>query len=445
MESPNQPGKVRSTCLVIVGIGLLICGLLLNQWSIGWLVSPSGIIHSFIAKVLIWTVQATLLLFAVLILIYRNNVRTRKVLGNILLVFGVLWLIFELTCGGWFRGETVADRGVLNSVEWTIDVSNLYDSQSSITYSRDHCGLRGSYPNPSVIDILTIGSSTTDNRMIDDSATWQAVLQREFMSKGDTVYIANAGVAGQPAYGNINSFERWFPLIPALKPPYVLFFLGYWEFARPPERNESFKQIELPLVKRIINKSGFWLLRRKLSFWLDPDFSYRVASLGGTHPAQLDWTKQPLLDSIAYDTIMASSLQSFERAILRLIALSRELGAEPIFVTQPTPLWKIENGVISGVAHPTDSTKGWTKLYSGLRINGVDAYHIMRRQDQLIKKLAVEQNALFIDVVPDSVWAPSDWFDEIHWSPQGCKKFGKLLYRELRPILDPNKATSNTP
>ena len=80
---------------------------------------------------------------------------------------------------------------VLNPYTWInffdADVSlltklnNLYDSYNDyINYSRDQYGLRGKYDSVNNIDIITIGVSTSGQRYIADSLTFQRVLQKNF-------------------------------------------------------------------------------------------------------------------------------------------------------------------------------------------------------------------------------------------------------------------------
>ena len=94
------------------------------------------------------------------------------------------------------------------------DTANLYAGGGIIYYKRDGHGLRGVYDDPSKIDILAIGGSTTNERFIDEKHTWAAVLGQEFRRHGREVVVVNAGVDGHSTIGHLKNFEFWFSMIP---------------------------------------------------------------------------------------------------------------------------------------------------------------------------------------------------------------------------------------
>ena len=91
-----------------------------------------------------------------------------------------------------------------------------------VRYSRDRWGLRGNHSDPSDINILTIGGSTTDELYSDDSETWSARLQQLFAQAGVPAVVGNVGINGHLTVGHINSMEFWLSRIPQLKPKVIL-------------------------------------------------------------------------------------------------------------------------------------------------------------------------------------------------------------------------------
>jgi len=271
---------------------------------------------------------------------------------------------------------------------------------------------------------LTIGSSTTDNMMITDGETWQDVLQRDLFAAGDTFYVANAGLNGHTSENNIEAFEYWFPSIPRFKPDYIIFMIGWVDLltAPAPAVDENH-----PWITVFKSKSALWDFKRSITGW----FTIKIPK-SPLNPEKITWTETPLLDSAAYDTLLRDKLVAFKEKLIRLIELSRNLGAEPVFVTQPSVIWRNRNGILSGsdVANPFTE-----KEHAGVKINGVDTYHMARRQDRLIKKIADKYHAAFFDVVPDSNWTTTDWWDGVHFTPQGCKKLGDLLFQRLNSLI----------
>jgi len=145
-------------------------------------------------------------------------------------------LLIELFFGGWFNNNNqLSNLGIIRDVKFEYDVSHLYDTDNpTINYSRDTYGLRGisTFEEPSTIDILTVGGSTTDQRYLDDSKTWQEVLERELAKETpeDPMLVSNAGVDGQSTYGHLKSFELWFSKIEKLQPKMILFYVGINDF-----------------------------------------------------------------------------------------------------------------------------------------------------------------------------------------------------------------------
>ena len=91
-------------------------------------------------------------------------------------------------------------------------LNNLYESDSDFMYySRDHSSLRGKYDSIDNINIITIEGSTTDQKYITDSLTFQRVLQKEFLNSGRNISIATADMDGQSTIGHLNNFYWWFP------------------------------------------------------------------------------------------------------------------------------------------------------------------------------------------------------------------------------------------
>ena len=82
-----------------------------------------------------------------------------------------LAVLAELVFGSIFFGENYGVLVVDRNVSRRFDATERYGGGMT-EYLRDHHGLRGQYPDPSQIDILTIGGSTTNEILIDEGKTW---------------------------------------------------------------------------------------------------------------------------------------------------------------------------------------------------------------------------------------------------------------------------------
>ena len=329
-------------------------------------------------------------------------------------------LILELSLGEWFDTGRLNRLNIHKDREFRYDVSTLYDDpEPIITYSRDSHGLRGSHSTPGEVDILTVGGSTTEQRLIRDGATWQDVLQEQFQQSGADASIANAGVDGQSTYGHIKNFKWWFGDIPGLAPEYILFYVGVNDFHKEAGDKYDVLLEDFNLGQSIKDNSALWYLIRTIR----GSYFARVKKL--THDSinfdALQWTQQPLQDS--YD-FMRPRLEAYAARLRILADLSREFGAEPIFVSQPTRHYRIASDRIEG--HSNSGS------YDGHEYNGVDYYHMIRQLDRVAEAVAREKNAIFVDLGSHTEWLDTDFYDYSHMTPQGARKVGILLHQDLR-------------
>ena len=123
-------------------------------------------------------------------------------------------------------------------VQFEFHTSRLYgDGTPTIShYTRDAWGLRGAHGTLGAIDVLTVGGSTTEQRYLDDRATWQAAAETRLKELGHPLVIANAGVDGQSTVGHLFNFEFWFPMLTELHPRMVLFYVGTNDVLRHDQR-----------------------------------------------------------------------------------------------------------------------------------------------------------------------------------------------------------------
>lgn len=356
--------------------------------------------------------------------------RSKRILFMVsinLLILGIGVAIAELIFGGWINEENVNRLNLIRDCTLEYDASELYSGTSpTIKYSRDKHGLRGSHETPGQIDILTVGGSTTDQRYIGDGETWQDVLQNQFSQSGQSIVIANAGVDGQSTYGHIKNFEWWFPNIPGLSPKYILFYVGLNDFYK--EAGGRYDRLggeeQHTLMDRIEARSAIWHLVRTLH----GTYKAMVVNKIGHRPldfSEVQWTNQPVQDN--YD-FMERRLKEYASRLRILAKRTKDLGASPIFVSQPSCRYRITKEGLVG-----DNTIG---SYDSHTYNGVDYYYMMKRLDSITEAVALEKNAIFVDLASHSGWVESDFYDFEHMTPAGAKKVGVLLHEALKERSD---------
>lgn len=348
---------------------------------------------------------------------------------NILLI-GLGITLLELSFGNWIRSDNLNRLNIIRSKSIKFDITGLYKfSSTTAIYTRDQYGLRGSFKNPSEINILTVGGSTTDQKYITDGLTWQDLLQQKFQSIGKNVIVANAGVDGQSTMGHIKNFDWWFPNIPNLRPKYILFYIGINDFYkvrgyRLVKRDRLLKDENRSLRGVLSEKSALYHALRTLRGMYQAKQAGLVDYIRQKHidSSKVEWTAIALQSS--YDGLMQNPLKYYTERLNLLIAKTKEIGSIPILVTQPSCNYRVNNGVIEGTKEEY--------LYDNVPINGVDYYYMKRKLDEVTISVCRIHNIDCLDIAKETRWEDEDFYDFWHMTPQGAEKVGSALFDKLK-------------
>ncbi len=350
--------------------------------------------------------------------------KLKVLLSNLLLLAGGL-LVVELVFGNWLRpGNRIARLNLLSDRRLVFDATPLYGAAGKkVLYQRDRFGLRGAYPDPSRIDILTIGGSSTDQRYITEGRTWQDVLAAEFRKTGKTVSVVNAGIDGQSTYGHIKNFDWWFSSVPGVRVKYFLFYIGINDFytaeGSPYDSLEPGQGFRSLLSE---NSALYHLLRTTKGI-------YKAWRFGVGHRgvdfSKLQWTTLPRRSD--YSQIMREHLAAYQQRLEALLERSQRFGGEAICVTQATRNFKVVDGTVFGSAD--------TLRYGDYEINGVDFYHMLGMLNRRTLDVCREAGALAVDVAGGIDWEDADFYNFAHNTPRGAEKLGRYLYKNLRHLF----------
>lgn len=237
--------------------------------------------------------------------------------------------------------------------------------------------------------------------------------------------IANAGLDGQSTYGHIRNFEWWFPNIPELAPDYVLFYVGLNDFHK--EAGNNYDRLvkegqRFSLKREIQDRSALCYLARTIRGAFEAmvvkDLMHRHIDFG-----EVDWTQVPLQDDYGF---MDARLNEYAGRLRVLADVTRELGAKPIFVSQPSRYFRVTPMGVAG--------RGTVMPYDDHPINGVDHYHMLRRLDRVTATVAGEEGAFYIDLGGHTDWIDTDFYDWTHMTPQGARKVGHRLHAALKKM-----------
>lgn len=332
----------------------------------------------------------------------------------------ILFLIIELIFGNWFTTKPIQNLNILKNISQKVDVTPFYSNQNQyITYTRDEFGLRGtSCSNPNKISILTVGGSTTDQRYIDDKETWQALLEDKFKQDKTPQTFGNAGLDGHSTYAHVKSFYQWFPLIPNLKPKWIIFYVGIndfyiWDNHERDNLNTNWKEKSVlyqtyTKIKRWKNARAFKLIHHKIDL------------------NKVVYTNQGLLNLEEIKPLTMLHNAAYQNRIIQLINLCKAQGAQPIFITQPCMFYQIKSTEIVGTKEPLVYSKP---------INGVDYYYIKQQLDSTLIKTCINAKVRYINIGNDTDWSTTDFYDYVHLNPIGTHKLANKIFKQLQPII----------
>lgn len=343
-------------------------------------------------------------------------------------LFGVAGL--ELLFGKWLREDKWSEARQLNIVrdrKVVYRVDNLYGKDNpTVLYSRDTFGLRGSCPDPKDINILSMGGSTTDQRFIGDGDTYQDVLQAHLRKRlKRTVCVSNAGVDGHSTFGHIESFRKWLPLIPNLKPEFVLLYIGINDAGIRLTRNSGFDMFERDGESRIWatlrEKSALFEL---LTLIRDLLVGRGVNSAYARHairpPSVSDYLAATSTEGI--DALIQVNSEAFSNRLQTILSEIERLGAKPICVSQPH-LFVLKKG---------EMWLGTLNVftYQGRSFNGLDYGKSLDSLNEVMKKRCKQARGFYVDVA-SKPFAATDFYDAAHLTPVGARKLGKYLFDEM--------------
>ena len=350
------------------------------------------------------------------------------ILANLLLLaLGLVTL--EWIFGGWTDTSVITQLGIPRDQVLDISVKGLYPHDTpTIRYTRDQYGLRGNFWSPREVDLLTVGGSTTNQLYIGDGETWQDELERQFKAAGMPLTIANAGVDGQSTFGHLADFVHWFPHVPGLRPKYILFYVGLNDYFFSEDTDGGIPEPNVgpgeprSLVQEIRDRSILWYLWRRLVGLYrieNLDMSHRVV-----HFEKLKFLTQGNIRN--YPKITSGACRGYGKRLRLLAQAAKDLGAKPIFVTQPSRHYRFVGAELQGIDKDFP--------FGGEAANGVDFYNIIRRYDKTLVEVCTEVGGICIDL-DKTGWEDQDFYDYVHMTPAGAKKLAKVMFLALQGKL----------
>ena len=349
--------------------------------------------------------------------------RIIKIFSINILIFLILILSLEIILGYLINKKSNLDCHYLlcdRTFKYETDLHNTINDYE-IIYSRDSFGFRDRHKSFDEIDILVVGGSTTDERYLNDEDTWTNLLQKKLSDYfNKDIDVVNSGIDGQSTFGHIWNFENWYNKLYNFSPKYIIFYIGINEILYKPETygakslNFNFDNNQDISNLSLIKKIKFLLKKNngiiyKLYVFTNEFFSddiYEVAHSNIRNKFNYDLPNKEL-------KINQNSKKKFLNNLELLYNYSKKFESIPIVVTQKTLRGKkIEDKILS--------------------INKYDYYSYEKKISNIIMNFCDEKNIMCINLNKNLSLKPEDFYDYVHFSPPGSKKFSSFLFKELK-------------
>lgn len=333
----------------------------------------------------------------------------------------------ELTQGTWFEADPLDRLGALRENSSIIPAGPLYGGGADFVYRRDRWGFRGNHGDPARITVLTVGGAFTEQHYLADEATWQGIMRRELQSRGRDVEIANAGLEGMGTQRELEAFGNWFPLVPNLRPRFVILSVGANDEAAELSPDAALMR---PLTRReqVRRHSALWRL-------LAPGLDSRVAERVRLVDVPVDFTSarwidlsdhpgiHPLGASPMVEGPSGAQISAFQDRLHRLAAAIHDMGAVPVFVTQ-----------VRGDIRLTPDGKVLGMVQDG-GPSALEQYRRLAAYNKATRQVCADEGLLCLDLAGELTFEQGDFYDYLHVSPAGAGRIGRWLAAKLAGLV----------
>ena len=309
------------------------------------------------------------------------------------------------------------EANILRNFKFNYDIRQVYQSDTThADYARNQYGLRDDCESPTEIDILTVGGSTTDQRLVPFSSTYQAIMEERLKNfNGSFGCVSNAGVDGHSTWGHLFSFKHWFSLIPGLNPKIIMLYIGIndADFLRASSPNVGFDNRRREHgVKNFLKRFELVNALLPIYYLLLHEFENEPVAYGRHTKEQTD--DDYIVNVMNKQTEFLSEQNSlaFRFRLESLLEEIHLLGATPLCVTQPHRYVKEKDGVIWGMEN-----------VFGDDFSGIDYDYSIRKINNVIFELCGENT---LDLY-NNKFSNSRFYDGVHTTAAGSEEIGKIV------------------
>lgn len=316
---------------------------------------------------------------------------------------------------------------------YTINNVTIRNLDSTVIHTKNSLGFRGpELPTPpesleSSLSIVVTGGSTTEAFYLSDGKDWPNLLRKKLEGNFDNLWLNNAGFDGFSTFGQRILLED---TLAEIKPKVVLFLMGINDVgAKNLNDAERFGTGEIPWTS--LNNIVLSLSQKSevVSLVVNIVRSYRAKDLGVGHE-EISLEQMPVFDAhLDEENILAQhqrdDVPGYRQRIEALAARTKELGMEPVFITQPA-LYGDAVDPITGVDLGQITVGEW---------NGAVSWDVLELYNDAMREVAEENSILLIDLARLMEKNSLYFYDFIHYTNPGSEAIAQIVHEKLSPFL----------
>lgn len=356
-----------------------------------------------------------------------------KLLKNIVsLCFGTLIavLLLELFLRVYnpWEPRLQGDKIVLpKNTEYVFHSKGIQGVDSTVLHKKNELGFRGINPPDSfneMTSLVFVGGSTTECTACGENEDWPAVTQSILNKNKNEVWVNNAGLDGHSTFGHLLLLEDY---LVQLKPSYIAFLVGVNDVGRKDlasfekfhlkKGNKNWKQtlVSYSVLAQLIVQF------KQSKEAIDLDLGHKNKPFNQYHLKKMKWTQ--INQEVEKE---AAGRLAFNNRLNRIVTICLNNGITPIFITQPT---------VMGAADTLEPNLNFKEMEIR-HFNGQTFDQILNSYNQVTRDLCQEKNLLCIDLWRKLPKRSKYFYDEVHFTKEGCKKVGEIVGNELSLYLN---------
>ena len=350
--------------------------------------------------------------------------------------FGAALVIAEVTLAFYdpFEIRVRSDRIYLPvNHKYVIQNPSAPDIDPVIIHTKNYLGFRGAEPPPDFdasLTIVTVGGSTTESFYISDGNTWTDHTGTFLNDRVPDLWINNAGLDGHSTFGHTILIREY---LSELSPDVVVYLVGLNDRGR----TDLIGSNDATLVSQGIKRRLKTQIKRSKLITLVYDY-LKIRS-ESQRVFQHNFGKLSDYQSIDVDPVAENDMLAEHAAIYvplyvtrltNLVRLSRKIGSEPVFITQPS--------MFGDFTDPTTGIKMGrlnTGERSGVALNGRVDGEILDLYNEATRNVAHEQDVFVIDLANLLPKDSKYFYDLAHYNNTGSETIGNIVGPKLCEFL----------